>query len=77
MREVKKFISIDNKEFDNENECMEYEQNIIDYIHSKIMNINCLDCQLNSLCKYLDEINVCEGNLCSFIMDNIREKFSE
>ena len=77
MREVKKFISIDNKEFDNKKECIDYEQNILDYIRSKIMNVNCLECQLNSLCKYLDEINVYEGNLCSFIMDNIKKKFSK
>ena len=77
MREVKKFISIDNKEFASKNECIDYEQNIFDYIRSKIMNVNCLECQLNSLCKYLVEINVCEGNLCSFIMDSIIKEFSK
>ena len=77
MREVKKFISIDDKEFDNKKECIDYEQKILDYIRSKIMNVNCLECQLNSLCKYLDEINVYEGNLCSFIMDSIIKEFNK
>ena len=77
MREVKKFISIDNKEFDNKKKCIDYEQNILDYIRSKIMNVNCLECQLNSLCKYLVEINICEGTLCNFIMDNIKKEFGK
>lgn len=77
MREVKKFISIDNKEFDNENECIEYEQNILDYIRSNLMNISCLDCQHSSLCKYFVETNICRGNLCSFIMDNVIKEFSK
>ena len=78
MREVKKFISIDNKEFDNEKECVDYEQTIIDYIADKIMFKECSECQNYSLCHYLIEKNVCHhGNLCSFIMDSIIKEFNK
>ena len=78
MREVKKFISIDNKEFDNENECVDYEQTIIDYIADKMLFKECSECQNYSLCHYLIEKNVCHhGNLCSFIMYSIIKEFNK
>ena len=77
MREVKKFISIDNKEFDNENECVDYEQTIIDYIADNIFSKECSECQNYSLCQYLTENNVCHKNLCCFIMDSIIKEFGK
>ena len=77
MKEVKKFISIDNKEFDNKKECIDYEQTIIDYIADNILSKECSECQNYSLCQYLTEKNVCPKKLCSFIIDNIKKKFSK
>lgn len=74
MKEVKKFISIDNKEFDNKNECINYEQKIIDYIANELLFLQeCSDCQYHSLCQYLIEKNICRANLCDFVMEKILE----
>ena len=78
MREVKKFISIDNKEFNTEKECRDYEQEIKAYICDKLLfQKKCLDCQIRSLCQYLIEKNICKRNLCDFIMDKILEVFNK
>ena len=77
MREIKKFISIDNKEFDNEKECVDYEQTIIDYIADNILSKECSECQNYSLCQYLTEKHVCHKNLCCFIMDSIIKEFGK
>lgn len=77
MREIKKFISIDNKEFNTEKECADYEEEILDYVRNELLDIDCLKCQNHSLCRYLFEKNVCRPNLCDFIINNIIKEFGK
>lgn len=77
MKEIKKFVSVDNKEFDNKKECLDYEEEMLNYIGKNILFTKCSDCQYHSLCKYLIEKNICRINFCDFMVRKITEEFDK
>jgi hypothetical protein len=77
MREIKKFISVDNKEFDTEKECADYEQKMLDYINSNLVFTECSSCQYHALCNYLFEKKICYVSLCDFIKEKTMGEFNK
>lgn len=77
MKEIKKFISIDNKQFDTEKECIDYEQKMLNYIGKSFFLKQCSLCQHQYLCNYLFEKKVYRTDLCDFTLKKLTKEIAE